>query len=269
MHKIKIICKEFVSASGNIDVDSRLFHKDKTPIYGKNLIGKNYHLGQISSSFGWAKHDILNHFTKQLDELFPEGYGFEFEFISISERRTKVALDIDGVIANFCEAVIEKAGKLGMAADFPKSWREIEHWGISPCFNEVWDLIKEDYRFWMSIDPLPFCQPLDFEVDCYVTARPIDSDVSANWLFLHGFPAATVFTVSDVLDKFIHLQIRGVDLFVDDNYLTVKHLREKGINAVLFDAPYHRFIQTADVPRINNLSEVRRLIEKAKLGEKI
>lgn len=168
----------------------------------------------------------------------------------------KTALDLDGVLANFCHSFIEKANQMGLAEHFPPCWRSVRSWEISPRFDEVWNVIKDDYRFWISLEPMPFSQPLDFWVDCYITARPIDSAVSANWLFLHGYPERPVITVDNPFGKLIHLQERQVELFVDDNVETVKYLRESGINAVLFDSPYHRHLPPFELPTIKSLSEI-------------
>ncbi len=84
MQKIKVICKQFVSMFGGVDVNS-LMYIDDTPLIGKDAKGGDYHLGQISSSFTWAKHDITDHFKERLDAMFPEGYEFYFEFITLDE----------------------------------------------------------------------------------------------------------------------------------------------------------------------------------------
>lgn len=83
MKLIKVVCKEFKTGWSHnpVDVDSRMYHENGEPIIGS----RGYHLGQISSSFGWAKQDIQNHFIDELDELFPEGYEFSFEFLTLNQ----------------------------------------------------------------------------------------------------------------------------------------------------------------------------------------
>lgn len=65
------------------DVDSRMYHEDLTPILDPREGRENFHMGQISSSLNWAVQDIPDHFKTELDEMFPEGYEFEFYYIPL------------------------------------------------------------------------------------------------------------------------------------------------------------------------------------------
>ena len=62
------------------DVQSLAYDENGVAIYGLNGQGKKYHLGQISSSFGWAKSDMQNHFKKEFDELYPSGWLLKFDY---------------------------------------------------------------------------------------------------------------------------------------------------------------------------------------------
>ncbi len=69
---------------GSSDYDLRFYNEDNTPIvsrYGFKRDGDEYHMGQISSSVSWAKHDAENHFKEELQEMFPEGYSLNFEVL--------------------------------------------------------------------------------------------------------------------------------------------------------------------------------------------
>lgn len=65
----------------NGDVDSRAYDPDGLAIYGLDAGGEKYHLGQVSSSFGWAKHDMREHFKAKWDRLYPDGWDLEFECV--------------------------------------------------------------------------------------------------------------------------------------------------------------------------------------------
>lgn len=83
--KIIIISKEFLTTWNTIDVDSRFYDEEMNPIIsngGINLDKDAYHLGQISSSFGWAKKDMsYERYKDHFDKLFPEQNGdFTFDF---------------------------------------------------------------------------------------------------------------------------------------------------------------------------------------------
>lgn len=171
----------------------------------------------------------------------------------------KIGLDIDGVLANFPQAFIERAAEFDLADKFPKDWTAVDSWQIASCpdaFTTVWESIGRDSAFWLSIDPMPYSNPLHFKPDCYITSRRIDGWVSQQWIAYNRFPTAEVITVSQPLDKLQHCLDRGLDLFVDDHIETVKHLRDNGVNAVLYEAPYQRGHDCLGLPTIKHLSEI-------------
>jgi len=79
--KIIVLMKEFQSLYG-IDVNSRFYDEEMNPIISKDTQGNSYHLGQISSSFSWAKLDMTyERYKEHFDKLFPNQNGnFEFEY---------------------------------------------------------------------------------------------------------------------------------------------------------------------------------------------
>jgi hypothetical protein len=86
--KIIIISKEFKTDWNTVDVNSRFYDEEMNPIIsngGVNMDKEPYHLGQISSSFGWAKQDMsYERYKDHFDKLFPEANGdFEFQFQSV------------------------------------------------------------------------------------------------------------------------------------------------------------------------------------------
>lgn len=79
--------KEFTNSFGVTDVDFRFHKEDGTPIMirgGVNGDGKEYHAGQISSSFNWAIKDACENYNDRLSKLFPEGYSLYFDFIKLN-----------------------------------------------------------------------------------------------------------------------------------------------------------------------------------------
>jgi hypothetical protein len=175
----------------------------------------------------------------------------------------RVGLDIDGVLANFPQAFIDKANELELGWLFPDKWQDVKWWHIAndncpKAFKAVWSHVHDRYKFWEKIKPFPYVVPFDFDVDCYITARPIDNNTTSDWLMHHGFPTnAAVITVAQPTDKLAVIQERGLDLFVDDHWETVRQLRGNGVNAVLYEAPYQRGHNCAGLPKIKHLSEVK------------
>lgn len=65
------------------NVSSVMNNEDGTPIIAKDGNNEDYHLGQISSNYGWAQSDCgYERYKSELDRLFPEANGnFEFTYI--------------------------------------------------------------------------------------------------------------------------------------------------------------------------------------------
>ena len=87
--KIIIISKKSCELTNN--VNSRFYDKDMNPIIsnsGINMDGGSYHLGQLSSSFDWAKRDMTyENYKRHFDKLFPEVNGdFVFHFRIIDAK---------------------------------------------------------------------------------------------------------------------------------------------------------------------------------------
>lgn len=86
-NKILVTVRQFKSGIGNIDVDSRLFDGEtKQPIIVKyESEDTEFHLGQVSSNLAWAVQDIPDQdrtAKKELDKLYPDGFEFEFYYLT-------------------------------------------------------------------------------------------------------------------------------------------------------------------------------------------
>jgi hypothetical protein len=67
---------------------------------------------------------------------------------------TKVALDLDGVLANFCKAAANKMGKVYPEEPFqiPNNWLDDEN-------NTLWKCCR-GHDFWAQIEPFPWAQDI-------------------------------------------------------------------------------------------------------------
>lgn len=145
----------------------------------------------------------------------------------------KIGMDIDGCIANFVEKVLREARGTTYSQHFPLIPEEVKFWDLSHKFSEFMKPYWMQEEFWLDIVPSNF---LDFRPEVYITSRPIATEVTKQWLDKYGFPEAPVITVAKPLDKITHAV--GLDLFVDDYYVTVDSMITNKINAVLFKQPY-------------------------------
>ncbi len=166
----------------------------------------------------------------------------------------QLALDVDGVLANFSEGLIDEAHRRGLGDAFPSGWRDVRSWEMSPRFHEVFRAVSISEDFWMNLRPLPFTSR-EVLPEIYLTSRPIPSRVTVKWLEKNGFPKAEVVTVSRPELKIQVLKDR--DLFlVDDHHLTVQKAIDEKLEAYLFDAPHQRGYDVSHIPKINNLQEL-------------
>jgi hypothetical protein len=174
-----------------------------------------------------------------------------------------IGLDVDGPLANFSSHFIARARALGLGERFPSCSEEIKQWMFcsQEDYNTVWDTVKNDEQFWLTIPPVVVSQEFFKNDSCfkpaaYVTHRPVRSNVTARWLNLNGFPPATVISVSDPVNKLLQLRMSKVNLFVDDRVDTVRNLRDGGINAVLYKMSHQQAEDISGLPVISDLSEL-------------
>ena len=173
-----------------------------------------------------------------------------------------VALDCDGVLSNFSQALIEKANEMGLGEFFPKSWMDIDSWDFSPKFSEVWKVIEKDEGFWLGIEPFKDTHgKVDFTPIAYVTARPVPSSTTRFWLRANGFPDAPVHTVHPNASKLDILRDIGVDLFVDDKPETVEELNDNGLLCLMFSRP-HNVKHKTKYPVIKSLAEIKKYLNE-------
>lgn len=169
-------------------------------------------------------------------------------------QNIRIALDVDGVLADFSHQIIDHARKLGLADEFPRNPSEVNTWDMCPRFREVFNSVCFKDSFWDSVPSLGNLP--DFKPIAYVTARPISSSVTEKWLVEHRYPRAEVITVSHPDEKLAVLERLKTDVFIDDYYDTIRKInRQSDTMGLLFKAPYQRGHEEEikDLPIIDNL----------------
>lgn len=186
-------------------------------------------------------------------------YGNTWKHLLGKETNT-VILDVDGVLCNFTEGIIHKAKELGFSEFFPLDASKVNHWNISSKFSEVFDVVKHDPEFWLSLTPM--ITELPFSPIAYLTARPIDSKITEQWLQTHGFPKAKIITVSDPDEKLEYIKKLNPDAFIDDYFVTIKQIRNADANGILFKQPYQRGHkkECKGLPVIKTLGELKNYV---------
>ena len=179
------------------------------------------------------------HFLSAYYEIYPQGDDRPNTFFN-----KRVALDIDGVIADFNKAV---KSKYSINND-PK------HWYYSYSFNsDMWAELKEDKDFWLNIEPYNNGATIPFEPVCYVTHRSVPKEWCEEWLEKNHFPCVPVHVVNG--SKIEVLKNLNIDIFVDDKYDNFKELNDNGIFTYLFTQDWNKRYDVGH-KRIDSLDEI-------------
>lgn len=141
-----------------------------------------------------------------------------------------IALDIDGVLANFNKSFAEL---MGMEYDNATNWR------YSYKIDEYFE--KLDYKFWIDIPPHIDSKSLCFEPKCYITHRRSEAARKAtpDWLEMHGFPCVPILFVDEARDKSSFAKENEIDVIVDDKFKNFYRLNNDGILCFLQDRPWN------------------------------
>lgn len=177
--------------------------------------------------------------------------------------KLKYGIDCDNVLVGFVQGFFDW---------FNEPYRVVTEWD-DPFIKDNFHLIAKDEKFWLTLPILSHPEDIKFDVECYITARTIPSEITAEWLYTKGFPVAPVITVGALkcgthnskIDAVVDMKL---DVFVDDH---IKHWEE--INnqtdclCLLFSQPHNQEVFTST--RINSLKQVgkwRRVTDTMKVN---
>jgi len=164
--------------------------------------------------------------------------------------KTQIALDVDGVLANFY---------LAMCRRFNRPYKPISKWNVGWLGNHF-DEIKNDFEFWSTLPTLTPPEEINFEVTAYVSSLPeIMEEARRAWLKANNYPSAPLFVSGQ--SKVSILKELGITHYVDDKTANVEEIREAGISCFRFIPPY-MFEPTSGKLNydIKNLNEINLLL---------
>lgn len=191
-----------------------------------------YHMAQVA----WNALGILSYYKH-----FPQGDD------RFKKPIRKIGLDIDEVICDWVNPWCEKFG-----LERPKTW--FFQRDINKHFKEMTES-GELSDFYLTLKPLMRAEEIPFEPHCYVTSRPVPTDVTEKWLDMNGFPTRPVITVAPGMSKVQALKEAGVEVFVDDRYENYEELNRNGILCYLWDSPHNQRYNVG-FKRIKTLKEL-------------
>lgn len=165
------------------------------------------------------------------------------------ESKIKVALDVDGVLANFYKTVCKK---------YDKPYETVKEFYV-PWLTKVWmsDLQNND-DFWKSLDVLNEAYNISFDFDMYLTSVPDDMfSARVDWLYKNGYPPKPVEISHKKADFCVKHQ---VDLLIDDKPQTIEECVKKQVFAIQF-IPYYSEMPFKTAQTVRHLYEVNKYIE--------
>lgn len=194
-----------------------------------------YHISQVI----WNATALLEFYR-----IYPQGDDRSKSYLNYP----KIGLDIDEVLANWVGAWRKRFN----IEKVPSSWFFDRK--ILERFDEL-ERNGELNDFYLNLEPLVDPKNIPFVPHCYITSRPVDLEITAQWLEKHGFPARPVYSVPMRSSKVQVAKDAGVEVFIDDSWDNFVELNKNGITCYLLDAPHNRFADVGHL-RIASLEEL-------------
>ncbi len=179
-------------------------------------------------------------FLTEYYKIYPQGDNRAHTYLEMP----KIGLDIDEVLADW----------VGHWTKYHKQPIP-KNWNFDRDIASKFEKLKDDKGFWMSIPAKMDPNDLQFEPHCYITSRIIPKEWTEQWLDMHGFPTAPVYSIGHKESKVEVAKKSGLDIFVDDRFDNFAELNKAGICCYLFDAPHNQRYNVGH-KRIKSLTEL-------------
>lgn len=160
-----------------------------------------------------------------------------------------IGLDVDGVLANF---------RTAWCKFYPEVVPDPDNYHFDDKILEKYELMRKAGTlddFFLSLKPLIKPEDIPFVPKCYITARPVETRITEQWLNNNGFPRKKVYTVPTETSKVSIANEAGVEVFIDDYYKNFRELNEAGIFTYLYTARSNLKYDVGDM-RLNSLSDI-------------
>ncbi len=185
------------------------------------------------------------HFLTAFYHLFPQGDDRPKRILN----RPKFGLDIDGVLADFGGA---------WSGLYPEISATPNSWYFDRNIKKRFDTMRDEgvlNDFYLSFEALVKPEDIPFDPICYITSRPVDKEISEQWLDQKGFPTKPVLSIDIQKSKVEVAKEAGVEIFVDDSYENFVDLNNNGIFTYLYSTPWNKRYDVGHM-RIDSLKEI-------------
>jgi 5'(3')-deoxyribonucleotidase len=183
------------------------------------------------------------HFLNTFYYTFPQGDDRP----KIFNKYPKIGLDIDEVICNFVGGWMEEFN-----VTIPKAWyfdREIMNKFEAMRANKTLD------KFYLNLKPYISPDDMPFEPHCYITSRPVSTELTEKWLDMNGFPCVPVYGVGIGESKVELAKKTGIEVFIDDKFETFREMNANGVTCFLFTAEHNKRYDVGHL-RIDSLKDL-------------
>jgi hypothetical protein len=176
--------------------------------------------------------------------IYPQGDDRRHKYLNVP----KIGLDVDEVLADWLTSWTQHFNM-----KVPTTW-----FFDKDIFKRFTEMQTEGVLDQFYLDLKPKIKPMDipFEPHCYITSRPVSSEITQLWLDMNGFPSRPVYTVGMNESKIDVAKNAGVEVFVDDRYENFVEFNKAGITCFLLDAPHNQRYKNIGHKRIKTLNEL-------------
>ena len=158
----------------------------------------------------------------------------------------RIALDVDGVLADVMRAWIEHGGpaRAGFRMEDARDWDFWKDLGMTK--SEFYSGLNGRWEDWRTVPPTEEgLGPSTGElaglgyVDIVTARDPSTDRYVRDWLAHHGIRYGEYVSVASGLMK----ADLGYDVYIDDSPLNAERIRETGGRAIVYDQPWNRHLE--------------------------
>lgn len=185
----------------------------------------------------------------------------------MSRGRLRIAVDLDGVLAESMQVWCEKVNKefgMSLKMDDLDGWSSWKKFGISK--DDFYRILDESWEDWEDIPPTEaqlaskVARVAKFGDVDIVTGRSKRTEESARkWVEHHDVPYRQFVRVAGWRDKIV----LDYDVYVDDAPDLMPLVSESPMRAILYDRPWNRNVpKMRNVLRAESWTQIPRLLEQ-------